>query len=118
MSFECWAESCSEGQAEQSRQEEQQGEIAEEDVEVSCRDDEPAENGGGEWPSSPDHSGLENVTSEGVQEQVQKLEMQRFSHRTVNQKSQGSGVCGQEWDVRCDQSFQHNKKSKRHMTVK
>ncbi|XP_026223813.1 protein polyglycylase TTLL10 isoform X2 [Anabas testudineus] len=94
MSFECWAESCSEGQAEQSREEEQQGEIAEEDVEVSCRDDEPAENGGGEWPSSPDHSGLENVTSEGVQEQVQKLEMQRFSHRTVNQKSQGSEVTG------------------------
>lgn len=99
-------EPCSEGQAKQSRQEEQRGEIVEEHVEVSYGDNEPAESGG-EWPSSPDQSGMEDLTSEAVLEQVQKEEMQtrhekkRFSHMTVKQGSrcQGSGVCGQEWDI-------------------
>lgn len=108
-------EPCSKAQAKQSRQEEQQGEMAEEDVEVSYGDNEPEESRGGEWPLSPDHSGMEDMKS-GVLEQVQKEEAQtlherKFSHMTVNQESQdrGSGVCGERWDIRCYSLFQHNK---------
>lgn len=85
----------------------QGGEIVEEHVDVLFGDNEPAESGGGECPSSPDRRGMEDVTSEAVLEQVQKEEMQtqhekkRFWHMTDKQGSryQGSGVCGQEWDI-------------------
>lgn len=106
MSSECWEEPGSESQGKQSRQEEQQREIVEEHVEVTNGDNEPAGGGGREWPSSPDRSGVEDVTSEGVLKQVQKEEMQprhekkRFSRMAVMQGSQyqRSGVCGQERD--------------------
>lgn len=101
-------EPCSEGRAEETRLEKRQGEEAEkEEVEVPCRDNQPAvslmqkEEPGGERPSSPDRSGMQEVTSKGGLEQVQSEEKQtqkkrkRFSRMTVNQESRdrGSGVC-------------------------
>lgn len=120
MSSECWVELGSEGQAEETRLEKQQGEVAEkEDVEVPCGDNQPAgglrqeEELGGKWPSSPDHSGMQEVTSKGGVEQAQREKMQtqekreRFSHLTNNQESRDkvSGVWREKWEVKCDVLF-------------
>ncbi|KAM9351234.1 protein polyglycylase TTLL10 [Symphorus nematophorus] len=105
MSSECWVEPCSEGRAEETGLEKQQEEEAEkEEVEVPCGDNQPArglgqeEEPGGERPSSPDHNGMQEVTSEEELEQVQREETQtqdkrqRFSHMTVNQESRDRGT--------------------------
>lgn len=103
MSSECWVEPCSEGQTEETGLENQKGEEAEkEEVEVPCGDNQPAgslrqEEPGGERPSC---SSMQEVTSEGGLEQVQREETQtqekreRFSRMTVNHESRdrGSGV--------------------------
>ncbi len=89
-------EPCSESQADKIGQEKQQEEEAQkEEVEVpyqpaGClmQEEEP-----GEQPLSPDHDGMQEVTSEGGLEQVQREETQiqekreSFSHITVNQES-------------------------------
>lgn len=114
MSPECWVEPCSESQAEETGLENQQGEEAEkEEVEVPCGDNQPAgnlrqEEAGGERPLSCDHSGIQEVTSEGGLEQVQREEMltqekrERLSHMTVNHERGGSGVWREKWDIKCD----------------
>ncbi|XP_067447666.1 protein polyglycylase TTLL10 isoform X2 [Thunnus thynnus] len=100
MSSECWVEPCSEGQAEEKQQGE---EVEKEEVDVPCRDNLPAgrprqEEPGGERPLSPDHSGMQEVTSEGGLEQVQREEMQtqeerkRFTNMTVNQQNRDRGA--------------------------
>ncbi|XP_035513383.1 protein polyglycylase TTLL10 [Morone saxatilis] len=105
MSSACWVEPSSEGQAEETRLQKQRGEGAETEelVEVPCGDNQPTgslrheEEPGGEQPSSPDHSGMQEVTSEGGLEQVQREETQtqekreRFSHITFNQESRDRG---------------------------
>ncbi|KAG8002861.1 Protein polyglycylase TTLL10 [Nibea albiflora] len=108
MSSECWVEPCSEGRAEEPRLEKRQGEEAEkEEVEVPSGDNRSAvslmqrEEPGGERPSSPACSGMQEVTSEGGLEQVQSEETQtrekrkRFSRMAVNQESRdrASGAC-------------------------
>ncbi|XP_028439794.1 protein polyglycylase TTLL10 isoform X1 [Perca flavescens] len=98
MSSEFWVEPYSEGQAE-----EQQGaEVVKKEVEVPCVDNQPVgklrQEEPGEQPSSPDHSGLREVTSEGGLEQVQRKDTQkkrdRFSHMTVKQESRDRGSAG------------------------
>lgn len=104
---ECWVEPCGAAQAEETRLQKQQEEEAEkEGMEVPCGDNQPSgnlrqeEEPGGERPPSPDHSGMQEVTSEGGLEQVRRVETQtqerreRFSHMTVKQDSwdRGSGV--------------------------
>ncbi|XP_044068342.1 protein polyglycylase TTLL10 isoform X3 [Siniperca chuatsi] len=103
MSSECWVEPCSEGQAGGTGLEKQQGEEAQkEEVEVPCGDNQPAgslrqEKPGGERLTSRDHSAIQEVTSEGGLEKVQREETQtqekgeRSSHMTVNHESQDRG---------------------------
>ncbi|XP_030279131.1 protein polyglycylase TTLL10 isoform X2 [Sparus aurata] len=109
MSSECWVEPCSEGLAEETGQENQQEEEAQkEEVEVPCWDNQPAgsrrqeeEPGGAQRPSSPDHSGMQEVTSGGGLEQVQRegtqtqKKRERLSPMTVKQENRdrGSGAC-------------------------
>lgn len=81
-------------------EEKQQGEEVEEEegkgeVEVPCRDNQSA---GGERSLSLYHSGMQEVTSESGQEQVQREEKQTQEERkrlTVKQQSRdrGAGVC-------------------------
>ena len=104
MSSEGWVEPGSEGRAEETKLGKQQEEEAvKEEVEVPCRDNRPAgslrqeEEPGEERPSSPDRSGMLEVTSAGGLEQVQREETQaqeksqRFSHMTLNRERQGRG---------------------------
>ncbi|XP_041802004.1 protein polyglycylase TTLL10 [Chelmon rostratus] len=101
---ECWVEPCGAAQAEETRLQKQQEEEAEkEGMEVPCGDTQPSgnlrqeEEPGGERPPSPDHSGMQEVTSEGGLEQVRRVETQtqerreRFSHMTVKQDSWDRG---------------------------
>ncbi|XP_070696213.1 protein polyglycylase TTLL10 [Pempheris klunzingeri] len=101
MSSESWVEPRSEGQTEETGHEKEQGEEAEkEEVEVPCRDNQPAgslrqEEPGGERPSSHDHSGMqEEVQGEETEERTQE-KRERLPHMTVNQESheRGSGAC-------------------------
>ncbi|XP_075958196.1 protein polyglycylase TTLL10 [Anarhichas minor] len=99
-------EPCSDVQAEETGLEKQQGDEAEkEEVEVPCGDNQPAGSLGqeepeGKQPSSPDHSGMQEATSESGLEQVQREETRTqkarevFSDMSVNQESQdrGSGL--------------------------
>ncbi|KAM7404359.1 hypothetical protein PAMP_011712 [Pampus punctatissimus] len=93
MSSEFWVEPGSEGRAEEKQQEEE--------VEFPCEDNQPAgnpreEEPGEEQPLSPDYSGMQEVTSEGVLEQVQREEMQTQEERkSIKQQSRGrrAGVC-------------------------
>lgn len=105
MSSECWVEPCSEGLAEETGQENQQEEEAQkEEVEVPCWDNQPAgsrrqeeEPGGAQRPSSPDHSGMQEVTSGGGLEQVQRegtqtrKKRERLSPMTVKQENRDRG---------------------------
>lgn len=116
MSSDCLMEPCSDVQAEETGPEKQQGDEAEkEEVEVPCGDNQPAGSLGqeepeGKQPWSPDHSGMQEATSESGLEQVQREETRTqkarevFSDMSVNQESQdrGSGVCRGRWDVKCD----------------
>ena len=99
MSSESWVESCTEGRGDMGLEKKQDG-VQTEEVEVPCQDDQPAEpaNLRPEVCSSVEHSGTQEVTSEGGLEQVQREERQRkkFSHVSVNRegRARGSGVCG------------------------
>ncbi|XP_062282593.1 protein polyglycylase TTLL10 [Scomber scombrus] len=103
MSSERWVESCSEGQAVEKQQGEEVEQEEEEKVEVPCGDNHPAGSlRQEERPSSLDHGGMQEVTSEGGLEQVQREEKQteerkRFTHMTVKQQGRdrgaGSGAC-------------------------
>ncbi|XP_045912561.1 protein polyglycylase TTLL10 isoform X2 [Micropterus dolomieu] len=90
MSSECWVEPCSEGQAQGTGLEKQQGEeVKKEEVEVPCGDNQPVgslrqEEPGRERPSSPD---LEQVQRVETQTQEKR---ERFSHES---RDRGSGVC-------------------------
>ncbi|GAA6223482.1 inactive polyglycylase TTLL10 [Lates japonicus] len=98
MSSESWVESCSEGQGEEKKQDE---EVERQEVEVPCEDKQPTESLRQEESVSPDHRGMQEVTSEGGLEWVQREETQtqeerkRFSHMIANQecRAQGSGAC-------------------------
>ncbi|XP_047468048.1 protein polyglycylase TTLL10 isoform X2 [Mugil cephalus] len=103
MSSDYWVEHCSDGQAEDTGLEKQQGKRKEkEEMEAACGDNQPAGNTrqeevGTEDSSSPVHSGLQVVTSEGGLEQVQREETQtrkerkRCSHPPVNEGNQHTG---------------------------
>lgn len=82
MSSECWLEPCSEGQAEETRQEQQQGAETQRLGEA-----------GGEWHPSPDPSGMQEVMSQNVFEQFKKKETlqgrRRFSQVTVKKENPG-----------------------------
>ncbi|XP_076597811.1 protein polyglycylase TTLL10 [Chaetodon auriga] len=103
MSSECWVEPCSVGQAEGTRLQKQEEEAEKEEVEVPCGDNQSVgnlrqeEEPRGEEPLSPDHGGMQEVTSEGGPEPVQRVETQtqerrgRFSHMTVDQESWDRG---------------------------
>ncbi|KAI3357133.1 hypothetical protein L3Q82_015596 [Scortum barcoo] len=107
MSSECWVEPCAEGQAEDTRLENQQGEeVEKEEVEVACRDSQLGgslrqEEPGGERPLSSDHVDMQEVTSEGEPERVCREETQTqekrhsISHMAVNheRRDRGSGGC-------------------------
>lgn len=107
------SESCGQGQGEEKKQDE---EVERQEVEVPCEDKQPTESLRQEESVSPDHRGMQEVTSEGGLEQVQREETQtqeerkRFSHMTVNQASraQGSGVCGEQWDIKSFISVHQN----------
>lgn len=99
MSSECWVEPCSEGQAQGTGLEKQQGEeVKKEEVEVPCGDNQPVgslrqEEPGRERPSSPD---LEQVQRVETQTQEKR---ERFSHES---RDRGSGLWRLKWDVKCD----------------
>ncbi|XP_068196544.1 protein polyglycylase TTLL10 [Antennarius striatus] len=86
MSSEHWEESGSKGRAKEKQQEE----VAEnKEVEVPCEDCQAAgsprlEQGPGEWLFSPDHCGMQDVTSEGGLERVQKEERQEKEGTSPN----------------------------------
>lgn len=116
MSSECWVEPCGEGQAGKIGLEKQQEEEAEkEEVEDPCGDNRPAgtqrqEEEPGERPSSPDHNGMQEVTSKSGLGQIQREETQTqekresFSHISVNQETQhrGSGVWKEKRNLKRD----------------
>lgn len=99
MSSECWVEPCSEGQAQGTGLEKQQGEeVKKEEVEVPCGDNQPVgslrqEEPGRERPSSPD---LEQVQRVETQTQEKR---ERFSHES---RDRGSGLWRLKWDIKCD----------------
>ncbi|KAK2851103.1 hypothetical protein Q5P01_007379 [Channa striata] len=92
MPSKCWVEPCSEGQAKDTTQKEQQGEAAAgEEVENFFVDNQPTEScrqekaaGGGVRPA-PDHSGMGGVTSEDVQE------TKSISHMIISKDSRDRG---------------------------
>lgn len=110
MSSERWVEPCSEGQAEEKQQGEEVEREEEEKVEVPCSDNHTAGSlRQEERPSSLDNGGMQEVTSEGGLEQVQREEKQteerkRFTHMTVKQqgRDRGAGVCQIRCQMRCE----------------
>lgn len=128
MSSECWVEPCSQGQAKETGLEKQQEEVAEEEeLEVPRGNNRPAgsmrqeEELGRKWSSSPDHSGMEEVTSKRRVEQAQMEKIQtqekreRFSHLNKSQECRDhrdgvQGLWRAKGDVKCDVSFEQNNK--------
>lgn len=128
MSSEHWVEPCSQDQAKETGLEKQQEEVAEEEeLEVPCGDNQPAgslrqeEELGRKWPSSPDHSGMEEVTSKrGVEQaQMEKIQTQekreRFSHLNKSQECREprdgvQGLWRAKGDVTCDVLLKQNNK--------
>lgn len=102
MSSESWAGSRSEGQGEDPQPEEKQDEEAEkEEAGAPSQDKRRTESPRREAALSLDHRGMQEVTSQGGVEKVQRAETPtltarvRFSNTTVNQESPArqSGVC-------------------------
>ncbi|XP_026187794.1 protein polyglycylase TTLL10 isoform X2 [Mastacembelus armatus] len=104
MSSQCWVESCNEGQANETH-EKQEGEEADEEVNVSCGVNQPKGSlseaaTGGELPSPPDFSSMQEMRSVGGLEEVKRektetrQERKRFIHTTDRESQQrGSGPC-------------------------
>lgn len=122
MSSERWVEPCSQGQAKETGLVKQQEEVTEEEeLEVPCGNNQPAgslrqeEELGRKWPSSPDHSGIEEVTSKrGVEQaQMEKIQTQekreRFSHLNRSQ-DEVQGLWRAKGDVKCGVLLEQNNK--------